>query len=206
MNTTSSKVNDTIPSDSNDSLASPPAGAPARVVDPTTTIGGRFKKIETDRYMFNANKGSKILVGYLINLIPMAPIKGREWEAFVVKLTEPCLALDREKNLVEVPVGGEVLIPATHQLAQHFQRVATQPNAVYEVMIEPKKKIDIGAGQSMWTYELGANANAKSIKNRNQFGTAALLGFTDPAVVNALPAKGQTTAESIDTTAEEIPF
>jgi hypothetical protein len=185
--------------------------------------GGRFKKIETDRFMFNANalreagfvidfdkdqqkwaSGSQELVGYLINLIAMAPINNREWNAFVVKTTEPTRALDREKKVVEVPPGAEILIPATHQLVQFFDRVASNPTYVYEVMIKPKKKIKIGGGQTMWTFELGANP-ANPIA-RAELGPAALLGYVDNSKVNALPAQGQTSETVGERGSDDVPF
>jgi hypothetical protein len=157
----------------------------------------RFKRIETDRFMFNANKGcTKPLVGYLINMIPMTPIKGREWEAFVIKTTEPTLALNRDKELIEVSAGSEVLIPATHQLAQHFERAVAQPTIVFEVYIRPTKKIPVGGGQEMWMYDLRANPNGVLRKN---FGVGAMISQPQAPM---LPSKGHDMAEAAD----DIPF
>ena len=171
----------------------------------------RFKKIETERYMFNPNKGcTGSLVGYLINLVPMAPIQRggevQEWECFVIKTTEACKALDREGNVIDVPAGAEVLTPATHQLTQHFARVSAHPKFCFEVIIEPKGKINIGHGQTMWRYELGVNPDKTSFRERFSFGANAMLGAPE-LPVNQLPAKGQSTAESAGTAAEDqIPF
>lgn len=171
----------------------------------------RFKIIETERHMFNPNKGCKgALVGHLINLVPMAPIQRgkemQEWECFVIKTTEPCEGLDREGNVVKLPAGKEVLTPATYQLAQHLSRAASHPRVCFEVLIEPKNKIDIGHGQSMWRYDLGVNPDPKSVKARSEFGANAMLGSPE-LPVNQLAAKGQSGAETAGTLPDDqIPF
>jgi len=168
----------------------------------------RFKRIETDRFMFNPNKGcTGMLVGYLINVIPMPPIeRGRQlqdWECFVVKTTEICKGLNREGDVLDIPVGSEVLIPSTFALGQHFTRVASHPKMCWEVLIHPKKKIDIRGGQTMWLYDLGANPN--NAKPRSEFGANAILAA--PEAPKALPV-GQAAAETAgaSNTDDNIPF
>jgi len=154
----------------------------------------RFTTIETERYMWNANKGcDQPLVGWLVNHIPMPEMNGRDWTCFVVKLSRPTKAIDREKKIVTVPAGAEVLAPATHQLAQHLTKAANFPDKVFEVKIIPKTKIDIGKGQTMWTYHLGANPQGRP---RAEFGPVAMIGSPQ------LPT-GQEVAESMG---NDIPF
>jgi hypothetical protein len=183
-----------------------------------TSSGSRFKKIETERYMWNPNKGcDQPLVGYLLNLMPMAPIqRGKDesgnpimqhWDAYLIKVTEPTKVLDREKNIVIAAKGQEVLVPATHQLSQNFARAVAHPEKVFEVSIVAKKKIDLGKGQTMWIYDLGADSDHPL--PRGQFGPAAMLGGT-PAM-QALPARSASTAETAggsqsDQAEDEIPF
>src|SRR5271169_1606948 len=71
----------------------------------------RFSKIATERYMFNVEKCYAALpvserlplVGYLLNMIPMPAMKGgREWEACVIRTTEPCNVMNREKTIIRV--------------------------------------------------------------------------------------------------------
>jgi hypothetical protein len=165
-------------------------------------IKDRFKsKIETDRFMFNPNKGStKPLVGYLINMIPMPEIAGRDWNAYVIKTTHPTIALNREQQAVKVPVGSEVLIPATYQLTQHLERAACNSKHCFEVYIEPLRKTEVGKGQTMWLYELRVDMTAT--KARSGFGPAAMLGS------GASSGRGQSTAEVVGTSAadDDIPF
>jgi hypothetical protein len=156
------------------------AEANGEEIPDTNTPGSRFRKIETESYMFNAEKcyagipakDRKPLTGYLVGFQEMPPIKGREWEAAVLIATSPVMVVDREKKIIEVPAGSRVLIPATWQIKQHLQRAAFHPRFVYEVFIEPNKKIDIGGGQTMWTYNLGASEKPSL---RLKFGVAALL-------------------------------
>jgi len=115
----------------------------------------------------------KPLIGYLINRLAMPPINGRAWDAFLVRATEPTLGVDRDGNVQELGVGSEVLIPATYELAQFFSRAASSPTNVFEVFIGADKKIPIGGGQTMWTFELWANPEPVA---RAKFGLAAALG------------------------------
>lgn len=170
-----------------------------------TDMWAGFERIETDRFMFNPNEGCDFpLVGYIVNLIPMPPIeRGRnkstgevefqDWECFVVKTTRLTKAVNREKAVVQVPVGKEVLIPATYMLSQHFTRVATNAGEVYEILANPKKKVSIGRGQTMWTWDLGINM--KTPKSRASFGASAMLGTASTPMM--LPSRGQSTASDI---------
>lgn len=133
-----------------------------------------FVRIVTQRYMYNAEacKGFP-LVGWLLNRLPMPPIKGRDWDAFLIRTTRPTKAVDREGNVVDVVVGDEVLIPATYELASFFTKAATNADACYEVRIAPTTKEDIGGGQNMWHYDLAAKPRPA---RRSGFGLAAVLG------------------------------
>lgn len=133
-----------------------------------------FIPIVTQRFMYNVEEcGTKPLVGYLLNRIPMPPIKNRPWDAFVIKTTRPTLGVGRDKLVVDVPVDSEILIPATYELQQFLTRAAAQEQSVFEVIIARDKKIEIGGGQEMWTYKLG---HKKTPIPRNRFGLAAVLG------------------------------
>jgi hypothetical protein len=132
-----------------------------------------FVVIQTQRFMYNVEKcKAKALVGYLMNLVPMPPIENRLWHAFVIRTTQPTLGLDREGNVVDVPAGSDVLIPATHELGQFLLKPAFAPKAVYEVRIAAKTKIKISKIRSMWLYDIGAKPVPVA---RSQFGLAALV-------------------------------
>ena len=141
-----------------------------------------FQEIVTQRYMYNAGKchapnhdGEMLPVplrGYMLNLVQMPPIRGRAWSAILIKTTKLTLAVGRDKKVVPVAVGSEVLIPATYELMQFLAHAATNETRVFEVRITPDVKIEIGGGQSMWTYKLGAKPKALP---RAQFGLTAVL-------------------------------
>lgn len=172
----------------NDKAAPPQNGNAASVPD-------RFREIATERYMYNVNKCWEELsadkrlplVGILLSELEMPPIKERDWTAFLILTTEPTHVVNRDKDVILVEAGTEVLIPATHQLRSHFARAAGHPTAVFEVRVQPKKKIPIGGGQTMWTFAL---ANNPKPLPRAKFGTAALLNAPAPTAP-ALPAAAE---------------
>lgn len=183
-------------------------------------IWSRFTQIETERFLYAPSDADKTpLVGYLLNTLDMPPIgkgeKERPWKCFLVKTTEEAIVRDREKEPIMVKAGSEVLVPATYQLAQHFQIPAADPDRCWEVIIEPKKKIDIGGGQTMWTFNLGWNP--RNAQRREAFGFPAKLGALPPGPSNAPQlADGKTiTTDGVPVsveaagrtvTAEKIPF
>lgn len=159
----------------------------------------RFTKVATDRFMYNPNKGcKKKLIGHLLNLVPMPPLAGKDWNAFLIKTTEVTDGLDRESNIVEVPIDSEVLIPATNKLLAHFERASAHPKVCFEVSIDPIKKIDLGKGKTMWVYDLGVDL--KHPKERREFGLAGLLEQNMPAPAQL--AAGAAAVEGVD----DIPF
>ena len=132
-----------------------------------------FVDVVTDRTMYKADTCRDTpLTGYLINKLPMPPIRGREWNAFVVRTTAPVHTEDREGNVITVPANSEVLIPATFALESALSRAAVA-SMIHEVRIMPLKKIDVGAGQTMWTYKIQAKPGAIP---RSKFGFSAMLG------------------------------
>lgn len=159
-----------------------------------------FQKIETERYMYNVEKCKPaILQGFLLNLLEMPPIERAgemmEWSAFLIKTTAPTKGVGRDDVILELPIGSEVLIPATNELFKFFHKAATSETMVFEVRIVPKAKINIGKSQMMWTYDLAAKPKPFA---RTRFGLAAVLGAAAPK---------QLAAGSAGPTGEEpIPF
>ncbi len=153
------------------STVSDKQGAAGSVVD-------EFVEIVTERYMYNVEKCGKVpLVGFMLNLLEMPPIeragKMMEWSAFLIKTTAPTKGIGRDETVLDLPIGSEVLIPATNELQKFMSRAATSETMVFEVRIIPKVKIDIGKGQEMWTYTLAAKPKPWP---RHRFGLAAVLG------------------------------
>jgi hypothetical protein len=171
-----------------------------------------FREIATERFMYNADKCKETpLVGHLLNLLPMPPLDTgkdpktglpvmRDWSAFLIRTTRPVLAINRDKEVITVPPGSEVLIPATYELQQFVSKAATAPEVCFEVRIAPSKKIELGHGQKMWLYKLAA----KAVPNpRRAFGLTAVLA------PHQLPARTPVPNEpdvSGPTGSDDIPF
>lgn len=180
------------------------SGKTAPVAESQKDLDSRFTEVGADRFMFNPNKGcTGKLTGYLLNKVEMPDIERgntkQEWECFLILTTAPCKGINREKNVVDVPVGSEVLIPGTFKVEDAFAKAAVSTVGCYEVQIVPLGKTDIGKGQTMWLYKMGYDKD--SIKPRSNFGPAAELSA--PAAVKALSAA---TAESAGASGEDIPF
>ena len=156
----------------------------------TAPANDGFVNVVTDRTMYKAETCKDTpLQGYLINKIPMPAIRGRSWNAFVFRTTAPVNTEDRDGNVNTVPIDSEVLIPATFALESALSRAATAP-VIHEIRITPLKKIDVGGGQSMWTYDIAAKPGGLP---RGKFGFSAMLGPSSPDVPQL-------------TSGDEIPF
>jgi hypothetical protein len=210
--TTSSAKHTTGPSAS---VATPPGTSSPGPSTPVTK--SRFKEVGLDRYMFNPNKGcTGSLTGYILNIVDMPPIqRGKDpqtgqpifqkWVSFLVETTEPCQAIDREKNVVTVPKGQHVLVPSTFKLADTFAKASQNPDFCWEVQITPTKKVDIGHGQTMWLYKLGVDM--ETTRQRKSFGPVAGLALS-AANIKQLTGGSDVTTEvpSEVTAADDTPF
>jgi hypothetical protein len=144
----------------------------------------RFKKIETQRFLYSPTKCFGFpVVGWAIGREQMPPLQVgknqdgspimRDWSAIVIRLTQDTKATNREKELVDVKAGQEVIVPATYQLENFLAATAAHPSRVFEVYINPKEEIEIGkGGQSMWDYELGVSPESKTL---DEFGLMTKL-------------------------------
>lgn len=124
-------------------------------------LKGGAKELRLERAMYAAEAVGQVPVaGYLVDLIDMPAIdqgagrEKREWQAFVIETTYATKGVDREDNVVDVLPGDEIVVPATFQIATALARFARDPLVMHEIGIEPKKKIDLGGGRTMWTYRV----------------------------------------------------
>jgi hypothetical protein len=182
-----------------------PASAAQAVSQVGFALPEGFDAVGLDRFMYNPNKGCKgPLRGFLLSVVAMPPMERgkdpktkepimQDWDCLLVKTTAPTQGIDREGKVVDVPSGREVLTPKTFRLGDTFERAALDPDFCYEVFIAPDKKIDIGSGQTMWLYNMGAN---KKGTPRAEFGIVARLGNS---TAKALPAStgGAQAAEAV---------
>jgi hypothetical protein len=180
------------------------SGKAPPTVDTQKDLDSRFTEVGADRFMFNPNKGcTGKLTGYLLNKLEMPEIERagqkQEWECFLILTTAPCKGIGRDKNVVDVPIGSEVLIPGTFKIEDAFAKAAVSTAGCYEVQIIPLGKTEINKGQTLWLYKMGFDKN--SLKPRAEFGPAAALSA--PTSPKALTAG---TAETAGDAGEDTPF
>lgn len=95
------------------------------------------------------------LRGFLVDHQQMPPADTGPWSILVVKLTQPSKGEDRDGKVCDLAEGDYVAICMTHTLSPLLQ-YARLANAVFEIFIQPKAKVKIGGGKTMWTYACGA--------------------------------------------------
>jgi hypothetical protein len=83
---------------------------------------------------------------------------GNPWSAYVIKLTAPTKAVDREGKVHIAKNGNEVLLPATARLDDpRFIAAASNPDATVEIWIKPTHQESLGGGRKMWHYAFKVN-------------------------------------------------
>jgi hypothetical protein len=138
-----------------------------------------FEDVKLDTFQYKiGEKASRdtFLQGYLVDYVRM-PDSDRadnpEWWCFVVQLTAPCTAFDRDGEAKECGPGDTVLFNVPAKLKNYFGRLAINPQMVTEIKLGSWKQIDIGGGKKMWSPEV-CKTNSKTVKAR--------LGFCQPPV------------------------
>lgn len=162
-------------------------GANVSAVLDSLIASGDFVELRLDRTIYKPEAtGSAVLQGYIIDLMDMPPIKQgkveRAWQAFSLLTTAATKGVDREGNVVDVAADEEIIIPSTFQLHQGLSRFSRDPEKMFEAAILPKEKIDIGGGQTMWTFRVALGK--KTMKREGGY----VLGGKAEGDVKALPA------------------
>lgn len=140
------------------------ASADQDLLDKLLADGGTELRLERTIYAAEAC-GDVPLCGFIVDLLDMPAIEGgknkqtgememRDWKAFVFRATYATKGLDREKNVVDVEPGEEIIIPATFQIEAALGRFARDPKVMHEIALKPKAKIDLGGGKTMWQYRV----------------------------------------------------
>lgn len=149
---------------------------------------GEFVELRLERTIYKPEStGSAVLQGYIVDLMDMPPIKSgkdkeRPWQAFLFRTTAPTKGVDREGNVVDVATDEEIIIPSTFQLHQGLSRFSRDPEKMFEAAVLPKEKIDIGGGQTMWTFRVALGK--KTMKREGGY----VLGGKPEGDVKSLPA------------------
>lgn len=112
--------------------------------------------------------GERPIQGYLLSRLelrrPATDSRGGTWWAYLIRLTQPTLAVDSEKGAEPKlrEVGTEVLLPENVKLEELGRFL--HPEALVEVRVQPVEKVSLGGGRTMWRFAIAANK--KSLQPR----------------------------------------
>jgi hypothetical protein len=134
---------------------------------------GELVKVQTDRPSWKVSSKAKghekcrtsTARGWLIDRINMPPAAdGREWACYVMRLTAPCFCVDRDNKIVTAQVDDEILVPATYQLDDTVQGVATSLRFVGYFEIKFRDEIPAKKGD-MVRYHIERGARPRPREN-----------------------------------------
>lgn len=203
MNQTSTKdAKDT--KDTKDTKGAKPADAAAPAAGPAVGGIAAFAPAEAGKDWLTYNTNRKIykpdlcheypVKGYLLDFLKMPEVDGeREWNTYVIRLTHPTIACDRDGNISKVEAGEEIMVPEVYDLTQcvTLRDACENPDETYEVLLKPIAKEKIGGGKSLWRYHI--QFTPKAVKR-----TGALKLF--------VPAKRAVLQQAPNAAAEPPPF
>lgn len=116
------------------------------------------QELTLERLMWKPEScGQFPVIGHIVSINDM-PEADRadnpDWRAFVVALTQDTYGIGRDKKVVKVKAGSEVIVPANWELSTNLARFALDPNEVHELGIVVKSRDDIGGGKKMWRFRV----------------------------------------------------
>jgi hypothetical protein len=82
------------------------------------------------------------------------------WAAFIIRLTQPTIAVDRNDKVIAIAAGEEIYLPETNRL-EGLRRAAANPGEVFEVWVKPHEKIKLGGGRELWIYKVQVNKKSQ---------------------------------------------
>jgi hypothetical protein len=123
-----------------------------------------FSEIKLDRLVYKPEScGDTPLVGWLLAKIDLPGAEGNpDWTALIIKATQVTKGVNRDGEVVAVPVGDEVLIPATAKLMQAFSKAADVQDKVFQIFIKPTNKTKLDGVRSMWNYTTGLHKESRA--------------------------------------------
>lgn len=125
---------------------------------PTDASG--FVKMPDDGMRYSPEECNKLpLQGFLVGAVRRVSPDNGPFISLIMHTTAKTLAVDIDGNVIDVEPGSRVEIVATAKL-QGYIRYATHPQKVFEVRIQPTKPKKIGAGRSLWMYDIGLHPDA----------------------------------------------
>jgi hypothetical protein len=163
----------------------------------------RFEAIKTDTYQYKIGDErcrKTLLQGYVTDFVRMPDTdraQNPKWWCFVIHLTAPCIALDRDKAAIACHPGDIVLVQASAKLQQALGRLAIHPTHVVEVQVGDFKEIPLKGGKKMWSPAIcGADPRTRKVRE----------GFCMPPMgPKAAPTKLLTGGETDDNDDNSFP-
>ena len=140
--------------------AAPPvqAGVAAELGFEPAKPGEGWIKYNTNRKIYKPELCKAAPVrGFLLDYLNMPAVDNeREWTTYVVKLTHPTLACDRDGNVSKVDAGEEIMVPEVYDLKQcvTLRDACENPEETYEVFLQPEELQKIGGGKKVWRYHI----------------------------------------------------
>lgn len=137
-----------------------------------------FVPVAADMNQFKPDLcGKAILRGHLVDRVEMPPTDNGAWAVFVIRLSVDSKVVDRDDHVIDAHAGDYVMIAETHTL-KTLAQYARIRDAVYEIFIQPKEKVKLSGGRTMWTYVCGAAP--KPLRRQD-------LGIMPPGVSSGAP-------------------
>jgi hypothetical protein len=191
--------------------AGKPAGTPPGPVTddiesvPTTVeIPAEAIHCNTNRLIYKPELCSKWpLKGIMVSYQNMPAVgegeDARNWDVYVLKLTQASVGVDRQGALHVAKVGDEIMLVEVYTLQNEprLRGLAENPKWTAEVILRAIDKVGIGGGKKMWQYDV--HIIPKSIPRT---GSLALLSTAKPAQL--APGNGASSSLATAPTAEVV--
>jgi hypothetical protein len=155
------------------------------------------QELSLERLLWKAESCGKFPVtGYILDCVDMPKADRKDnpdWKAFIVRTTYETRGVNRNKEVVKIAAGSEVVVPANYQLAANLARFALDPDYIHEIAIQATERSDIGGGKKMWGFRV--------VKFPDGVKKRVGLDRLPEAVAKALPPHDPETGEVHDNAA-----
>lgn len=150
-----------------------PAAAPPRqsLVDRMKAEGYKeARDVGKDGVIYSAEKTDKApIIGLVYKEQMLAVQSERPFKAYFVQLLKPSKGVDSEGKVVDVPIGGELIVPDNAKLKQKLApHLQVQDNDhVFALAMEPTHQMPLDGGKKMWVWDIVKLENAPRSRQKN---------------------------------------
>jgi hypothetical protein len=134
-----------------------PTALPAPIAGPVVTGNEKTLDLATNRAIYKHDDcNTHPVQGWILARLQMPAVGGdREWDCLLMRVTQPTIGKNREGDTVAVNPGDQILIPTNYTLDHDpvIARLADHPELIGQFYFKPLKKIPIGGGKTMWTFD-----------------------------------------------------